>query len=197
MEPAGIPPSRSAVIFMVSGLVGLCCIIVSILLVATPAAAAPAASLEYSVKANYLVRFAAFVNWPPEAFTTKNRALTICVVGSDPFGSSLNKAASGQTINGRPIAIRRIDRVDARSACNILYLASGGEQTVRDVTSALADTPVLIVTDEAHGPERGHIHFVLAQNRVRFHIDDMAAKQAGLAISSRLLSLALTVKVAS
>jgi hypothetical protein len=52
---------------------------------------------------------------------------------------------------------------------------------------------VLVVTDSANGADRGQIHFAIDQNRVRFHVDDAAAKKAGLTISSRLLSLALSV----
>jgi hypothetical protein len=38
------------------------------------------------------------------------------------------------------------------------------------------------------------IHFVIASNRVRFHIDKSAAERARLQISSRLLNLALDVR---
>lgn len=177
------------------GLAHVCRVLLAFLLMTGPAAALE--SLEYSVKANYLVRFAAFVQWPPEAFPTPTSGLAICVLGADPFGGNLTKAAEGQTINGRPIVVRRIARVDARSACNILYVGRGGEQTVRELADQLGDRPVLLVTDEAQGVERGHLHFVIAGNRVRFHIDDGAAKNAGLTISSRLLSLAVTVKAAA
>ena len=91
-------PPPHAVILAGRSLMRLCGVILSLLLTVCPAAAE---SLEYSVKANYLVRFAAFVNWPPEAFATPTSSLTICVIGVDPFGPSLTKAAAGQTINGR------------------------------------------------------------------------------------------------
>jgi hypothetical protein len=38
------------------------------------------------------------------------------------------------------------------------------------------------------------IHFVIHQGRVRFNIDEAQAARSGVAISSRLLSLALTVR---
>ena len=51
-----------------------------------PAFAAPVpASLEYSVKANYLVRFAAFVDWPAQAFADSRSPVVLCVAGRDPF----------------------------------------------------------------------------------------------------------------
>ena len=53
--------------------------------VATPQ---PAQTLEYSVKANYLVRFAAFVDWPPRAFASSQSPVVICVAGRDPFSGA-------------------------------------------------------------------------------------------------------------
>jgi hypothetical protein len=162
--------------------------------IAAPNAAhAQSRSLEYAVKANYLVRFAAFVQWPPAAFATATTPVAICVLGPDPFGEALDRAASGQVINGRSIVVRRLARHDRRSGCHILYL---GRSDGVDVVEALANVDgeaVLTVTDSARGAERGVVHFAVADNRVRFYIDERAAGRAGLAISSRLLSLALSV----
>jgi hypothetical protein len=59
-----------------------------------------------------------------------------------------------------------------------------------------ADTPrgagTLVVTDGTATP--GIIHFVVRDNRVRFTVDDEGAAQSGLAISSKLLNVALSVK---
>jgi len=163
---------------------------------ALAAAPRPAAaqSLEYPIKANYLVKFAAFVEWPPRAFQAAGAPFNVCVLGSDPFGSALDRVAAAHTVAGRPLVVRRLARVDARSGCHILYLGRAGEQSTHAALHAVAGQPVLTVTDEAWTRERGIIHFVIAANRVRFHIDDRPAGAAGLKISSRLLSLGLSVR---
>ena len=53
---------------------------------------------------------------------------------------------------------------------------------------------ILLVTDGAVSSDRGMIHFVLDDDRVRFHIDLQAASRSRLSISSRLLNLALSVR---
>lgn len=54
---------------------------------------------------------------------------------------------------------------------------------------------VLTISDESSNPsEAGIIKFVVQDDRVRFEIDNEAAAQNGLVISSKLLSLALNVK---
>jgi hypothetical protein len=160
---------------------------------ATRAAAPPPAqsALEFSVKASYLVRFAAFVEWPARAFATAQSPVTLCVTGRDPFGATLTQAAAAQTAYGRPLVVRHPATAAAAAGCHILYVGRGGDV----VLSGLNSHPgMLVVTDAAVGPERGMIHFVVSDARVRFHIDQRAATASGLTISSRLLNLALTVQ---
>lgn len=146
--------------------------------------------LEYSVKANYLVRFAAFVEWPPRVFSGAQAPVVICVVGRDPFGGGLETAARAQTAYGRPLAVRR-PAATALAGCHIVYVGEGGGAAV---TAAAGQPGLLLVTDGASAPERGCIHFVVSEGRVRFHIDQQTASRNGLTISSRLLNLALTVQ---
>lgn len=150
-----------------------------------PAATAHAQSLEYAVKANYLVRFAAFVEWPIETFAgaAADAPFVICVIGRDPFGRTLDEAAATQTAVGRRISVRRTATLDG---CHVAYLGAGA------APEAVA-RPVLMVSDEAVSPRRAMVHFVLVDNRVRFHIDQRAAAQARLGMSSRLLNLAVSV----
>lgn len=145
------------------------------------------AVLEDSVKANYLVRITAFVNWPASAFARPESPIAICVLGPDPFGTILDRAAIGQTAHGRSIAIRRPQSMAAANGCHILYL---GEQLDGQPTPSGA----LVVTDARVTTARAALHFVVSDNRVRFHIDLRAAGRQGLALNSRLLNLALTVQ---
>lgn len=171
----------------------LALVCLAVLLAARPGPAS-ATSLEYPVKANYLVKFAAFVGWPVEAFANGSGSMNVCVLGEDPFGPDLDRAAAAEVVDGRRLVVRRLNRVDARSGCHLVYLGKSREQSVAEALGALAGAPVLTVTDEARGGDRGVIHFAISANRVRFHIDDQAAARAHLTISSRLLSLALSVR---
>ncbi|MBW8303910.1 MAG: YfiR family protein, partial [Brevundimonas sp.] len=146
-------------------------------------------SLEYSVKANYLVRFAAFVEWPARSYADNRSPVVICVVGRDPFDGALDRAARAQTAYGRPLAVRRPGTAEAAAGCHILYVGRGGGSMVPDGQRA-----ILLVTDAAVSSDRGMIHFVVEADRVRFHIDLQAASRSQLSISSRLLNLALSVR---
>ena len=161
----------------------------SVALHATAGAPPTPASLEYSVKANYLVRFAAFVEWPSQSFATSRSPVVICVVGRDPFDGALGRAARAQTAHGRPLTVRRPGTAEAAAGCHILYVGRGGGGLI-----PAGQRPILVVTDANLSSERGMIHFVIDDDRVRFHIDLQAASRSRLSISSRLLNLALSVR---
>lgn len=152
-------------------------------------------SPEYAVKADYLVKLAAFIEWPAAAFASASSPVVVCAAGEEPFGPVLERALQGQRVGQRPVALRRMATVDGRGDCQVLYLAGSKAQSVADGLAAVRDAPVLTVTDSrSSGPARGIVHFVIDQNRVRFHIDEQGAARNGLTVSSKLLSLALSVK---
>jgi hypothetical protein len=145
-------------------------------------------SLEYAIRAAYLAKFVPFIDWPDSAFATPGTPITICLLGGDPFGAALDRAAASVT-GGRPLQVRRLASPELASACQILYLAN--DEAAASLPAGLGDRPVLTVS-EAGGA--GMIAFVVDGNHVRFDIDNDAAQHSGIHISSKLLSLAHLVR---
>ena len=155
------------------------------LAVAVAGAAAAQAPPDVAVKATDLYKFAAFVDWPAVA------PGQVCVAGDDPFGAALDQAIRGQTINGKPASVVRLDRVDKDAPCAVLFVAPSKRQSVGEALERVRGAPVLTVTDGSPEGQRGMIDFVLKDNRIRFRIDADAAERSGLTVSSKLLSLAV------
>lgn len=156
-------------------------------------ALAQGTALEAAIKATYLYKFAPFVDWPPAP--AQRATFDICVLGDDPFGSMLDSAVGGQVLDGRPFVVRRLATGAADSACHIAYVSGSASQPAQQMLALLRGRPVLTVTDASRtGSVRGIVHFIIQDNRVRFEIDDGLAAEAGLRISSRLLSLATAVR---
>ncbi|MEI9965605.1 MAG: YfiR family protein [Caulobacteraceae bacterium] len=171
----------------------------ALVLAALALAGAPAAAranpLETAIKATFLYKFAAFVDWPDRAFPSPNSPVTICVVGKDPLGPTLDRAVNGQRLGARPITVRRVARLDAQSGCQILYAASPKDSA--DALKAAHGAPILTVTDampDGVDSSGGIIQFVVRENHVRFYIDEAQAQGSGLSINAKLLSLAVSVK---
>jgi len=146
--------------------------------------------LEAAVKASYLYKFAPFVQWPSAAFDSTTAPLVICIGGQDPFGSALDEAVRGQRVNGHPIVVRHLTAVHAGSACHILFVSGDNAE---EMLRAVAGEPVLTVTDRSRGVTGGIIQFVTTAGRVRFMVDLGTAQNSGIAISSKLLGLAVSV----
>lgn len=171
---------------MIGGRLLLLVVLGLAMLMAGPQASAQ--TLEDTVKANYLVRFAAFVDWPPDAFASGQAPVWVCIAGRDPFGKSLSRAAAGQTAHGRPILVRSLHAEAVGTDCHILYLGDGA------ATPGLAGRSVLVISDERWSAQRAMVHFAVVGGRVRFHIDAASAARSGLTMNSRLLALALSVR---
>jgi hypothetical protein len=179
-----VPPART------TGLTALLSVVVAF----TPLAAqAQGASIEYAVKAAYLYKFAPFVEWPPTAFASASSPFQLCVLGRDPFGTSLDQAVNGQRVDEHRVVVRRLDRVDAASGCHVLYLGASSSQTAAEALRAVRGLPILTVADS--GRDGGAIiKFVVKDNRVRFDIDTAAAAANHVTISSKLLAMAVSVR---
>ncbi len=158
----------------------------SLAAMALPCAAQTA--LETAVKATYLYKFAPFVTWPQ----TRDGPFHICVVGDDPFGAALDQAVANQSYGTRPIQVVRLRAVAPDSPCDVAYIGGSASQDITAALKAVQGAPVLTVTD-ADQPE-GIVQFAEDGGRVRFVIDQDQATANGLTISSKMLSLALTVK---
>ncbi|HTN41654.1 MAG TPA: YfiR family protein [Asticcacaulis sp.] len=167
-----------------------CILTVMIAAACPPDQVSAQSSIETAVKATYLYKFAPFVTWPDTA--TQTGPITICVVGKDPFGSVLDRAINGQTMDGRPFQINRVSTIGPGSTCNIAYLGGSAAQSVPEALRNVRGTPTLTVTDGV--TPAGIIGFQIEDGRVRFGIDEDSAEASGIGISSKLLALATSVK---
>lgn len=159
--------------------------LVALLALSMAGARAQPVGLEYQVKASYLYNFVRFVTWPAGAFGGSGK-FNLCIVGAERFGDALN-ALVGERVESHEIVIRRLgDGTQARAArCHALFFTAGTETADFSV-----DSGVLTVGEAPGFLERGGIiNLVEVQGRIRFEINQPAARKAGLVVSSRLLSL--------
>ncbi len=151
-------------------------------------AQAPPAPTEYQVKAIFLFNFSQFVDWPATAFADDRSPLVIGVLGSDPFGTTLDEIVRGETVNGRPLAVRRYESVEQIDACHILFIGRSQDKQLDAVLAALKERNVLTVGDfEGFAQRGGIIRFVTVGNKIRLRVNLAAAQDEKLTISSKLL----------
>lgn len=162
---------------------------------AVPAAGRRAATPAAEVKAVFLLNFTKFVEWPLESFPAPQSPIVIAVLGADPFGAALDQAVAGETVNGRPLAIRRFPTLAELEPCHILFISASEEESLPGILRRLRRTGTLTVSDmDGFAARGGAIQFREERGRLRFAISQEAAERAGLKVSARLLSLASAVR---
>jgi hypothetical protein len=146
---------------------------------------------EYQVKAAFLYNFVKFIDWPATS-AAQDGPIELCVLGKDPFGGAIDRVIEGKTVNGRPLAIRRIGDIVAARSCHVLFVSASEAGRVGEIINAVHGRNVLTVSEIDRFSERGGIiTFLMEGQRVRFRINPKMAAAAGLQISSKLLELAV------
>ncbi len=166
-----------------------------VILLASVPAVSQAKPSEYAVKAAYLYNFGKFVKWPADSKPGRNANFSICVLGQDPFGTSLDATVEGENISGKPVVVRRVTSAREGSSCNMLYISPSERGRLPEILAAVGKDSTLTVSDMPEFIQRGGmIEFVMDSGRVRFQINLEAAQAAGLNLSSELLKVAMNVK---
>lgn len=150
-----------------------------------PVVAAPTTS---QVEAVFLFNFSQFVDWPPQAFPQVDSPIVIGVLGSDPFDGTLDEVVRGETVKGRPLVVRRFQRVEQLTDCHILFISRSERPRLEPIVQTLKGRSILTVSDlDEFATEGGIIGFVMLDNKIRLRVNLEAAKEAGLTLSSKLL----------
>lgn len=150
---------------------------------------------EFQIKAAYIYNFGKFVKWPAVAPANQSGSFTICVLDGDPFGATLGSTLAGETVGGKPVAVRHVEKAQDASVCHILFIGSAQGKDLKGILSALDEDAVLTVSDIPDFSKRGGmIQFVLVGDRLRFEINLDGAEKSHLVFPSELLKVAVAVK---
>jgi hypothetical protein len=166
--------------------------IAALLLLAVPVTgtADEAQHTEYRIKAAFLYNFSRFVVWPEAALQDRSE-FSLCTLGSTRFDEQLDTLV-GKTVHNKALVVKRFERAEQVLDCQLVFI--GEHDSLPETLRALREQPVLTVSNAAAFTEQGGIiQFTLVDNKVRFRINADAARTAGLTISSKLLSLAISV----
>ena len=139
-----------------------------------------------AVKVAMVVQLVQFVSWPPAALPSANRPLELCVLKNDDWFPL--QAVHGESVNGRPIKVTRIDKAPEALPCHILVIGATVEVSWLDVLEKL---PILTIRGEKTGQSRRAMVTLSTEGgRTRFSLDVERADRAHLRFSSKLLHLA-------
>jgi hypothetical protein len=154
-------------------------------------------SSEYLIKAGFTYNFAKLMEWPSTAFPQPDSPIVIGILGTDPFGGTLDQVLKGKQVNGRDFEVRHLKWGTDLKGCNILFVSTSETIHLDEIFHSVKGLPILTIGETPGFAQRGGIiNFIVEDNKVRFEVNVDAAKQADINISSRLLSLAKIVQQA-
>lgn len=146
------------------------------------------------VKAAYLYRFGAYVEWPPSAFAQPDTPFVLAVVGAERVHAELLALAAGRTVQGHRVVVQRLTPRQLPTEAHLVFFGGDLRDDAAGLLATLQGRPVLVVTDLLDGmPVGAMLNFVVTVDRVRFEASPATAEKAGLKMSSRLLTVAARV----
>jgi len=158
------------------------------------ASSADVQTAEYQVKAAFLCKFGNYVEWPAQAAARPDSPFGIGVLASDAVVDELMRAAVGQSVNGRPIAVRRLTHGEPVDGLGIIFIARSHAARLAETLAATKEHPILTVTESDQGtPVGSMVNFVVVADKVKFDIALQPAELSNLKISARLLAVARLV----
>ena len=146
---------------------------------------------ETDLKVAYLYNFTKFITWPAVAFRKDNTHFTITVLGKSPIVEILEIALKNKAVQSRKIVIRQISKISEIKNPQILFITKSANYNISDIIEKCGNQHILLVADhiEYFCESQGIINFTDKKDKYRFEINNKAAINAGLKISSKLLSL--------
>lgn len=144
-----------------------------------------------AVMAAYLVNFAVHVRWPEAE--GESEPLTLVVLGPDRLGETLDRAVDGRTVQGRPLRVLRVERIEDLGEADLVFMDRPQPAAAEQVAQALAGRPVLFVafSDATEGTPAAVDLVLMRDGTLRYKLAVSRMREAGLTPSAGLLQNAL------
>jgi len=144
---------------------------------------------EFTAEAEALYKFALLTEWP-ELPADEFR---ICVFGSNSMLAAL-APIKRQQLKGHPVTINNISDTTQAPSCQLLFVGQSEHASIGTLSRQIGHSPVMVVSEgDDFDPENVIILLVNQDGRIAFKINRSAALANSLAVSSKLLRLALQI----
>jgi len=144
---------------------------------------------ESAAEAAALYNFALLTEWPD----LPADEFRICVLGSDPMLAALEPVKM-RPLKGHPVTITNISTPSQVQSCQMLFVGRSEHASIGMLTREIGHAPIMVVSEgDDFDPNNVIILLVDQQGRIGFKINRTAALANSLAVSSKLLKLALQI----
>lgn len=145
---------------------------------------------ELAMKAEALVNLPRYAEWPDGAFVLQKTPLKVGVYGHSKMHKRILASIDGKVLNGRRVMVRRYHWPQLPN-CHVLFIARSERHRLPWIMRKLEHSTTLTVAEFddflTHG---GILRLSIKEDKLRFHVNTTAAKNAGLRFSSQFLEVA-------
>jgi hypothetical protein len=140
----------------------------------------------------FVYNFIRFIDWPADAFQNSTEAFRVQILGLDPFSGALDRLLTGKSINKRPIVVAHGAVQSSALLPHLVFVSAATESQLAGVLAKYCRRPVLTVSSIDRFANRGGVIGLVEQDHaLRFAINQTAAEEARLQLSSQLFHLAV------
>lgn len=150
---------------------------------------------EEQLKAVFLYNLTHFVHWPEESVSQGREDFDIGIAADPSFADVLRVILKSETKMGLPFRVSMLEDPDlAYYKYAVVYIDQNSMDVWEEVKDLFAGLPVLTVSDSSDFTSRGGmVSLIRDKNNIRIEVNYNLVTEAGLQMSSKLLSLAKIV----
>ncbi len=144
------------------------------------------------LKAVFIQNFATTTGWPANALGRAGDPFVVGLFEARALLDPLGEAFHGLRIQGHPVEIRTLKSAGEGRNCQLVFAGRCEAGTLREVCTAVAGKPILVVTEQPGALAAGSMlnFWQTAENSMRFEFGPEAMKAAGLEVSADVIELA-------
>jgi hypothetical protein len=147
------------------------------------------------VKAEFVVSFLSFVDWPATRVGAPQGQLLVAILGDPDFAELVRKAATHRPVAGRSVIVQAVPTPEGARDAHLAFIGASEAERLPAILRSLGTQPVLTVGDtDGFAQEGVAINLYTFDKRIRIEVNTTAAARAGLRLSSNLLRLARIVQ---
>lgn len=155
------------------------------------AAPAFASDEDNKLLAVFFGRFSNYIELPDRGA----KQFVITLIDENPFGRLLDDLYKGKLINGKPVEVRYVTRIEDIGQSDILFVTLVNPRTRQDAIDYAGKKSILTISTAMGFAERGGIiQLDFLQQHTRIKINHGAAVKSNIRIGAPLLSLATVIR---
>lgn len=147
-----------------------------------------------SAMAKLVATLARFIQWPPTTFESETAPLRLCVFSNSSTVERAFLAQAESAIGARPVQALMNPRTVAKN-CHVVFVDDSGALRADQLLRRLGAEPTFTVgTQDGFVGDGGMVEIVHVDNALRFDVNLLALREAGLGVNPGVLKLARQVR---